>query len=63
MNYAISLWKRDGTKVLGTLQIIVSGLPVIDGLIPVGNMKYWAAANVVLGALTIKRGYTNSKAP
>lgn len=57
----LAQWKKDGTKMLGTMQIIVSGLMVVDDLIPKDQFKYWAAANVILGALTIKRGYTNSQ--
>lgn len=55
------VWKGHGTKLLGTAQIIVSGFPAISGLIHVDHVKYWLAANVVLGALTINRGMENSK--
>lgn len=54
------LWDDHGTKVLGTLATIVASLITIPGLIPEPHLKWWSAANVVLGALTVKRGYTNS---
>lgn len=53
----IRIWTQHGTKLLGTAQTIVSGVVLIDGF----NTKGWLVANVVLGALTIKRGYVNSK--
>lgn len=59
---ALAQWKKDGTKMLGTVGAIIPGLLAIDGLIPKGQQKYWLAALVVIGALTIKRGYTNSRA-
>jgi len=62
MNTILRLWKRDGTKMLGTLQVIVTGLMAIEGLVPKDELKWWLAANVVLGALTIRRGYVNTKA-
>lgn len=56
-----TLWKGHGTKLLGTAQIVVSGFPAISGLIHTNHVKYWLAANVVLGALTINRGVENTK--
>jgi hypothetical protein len=61
IKYSIQKWKADGTKMLGTLTTIISGFILIPDLIPKGNLKWWAATNVVLGALTIKRGYDNSR--
>lgn len=55
-------WKDHGTKVLGTATMIVSGLQEVAGLIPPEHKPFWAAAGVVLGALTLNRGFTNSKA-
>lgn len=54
-------WKNHGTKVLGFLTMVGTGLPPIDGLVPAWQKPYWTAAVVVLGALTIQRGMTNSK--
>jgi hypothetical protein len=61
LKFIWSIWVDHGTKVLGTLSVIVSGLVLIPDLISPGHAKYWQAANVVLGALTINRGVTNSK--
>lgn len=55
-------WRYHGTKMLGTLTIIIPGLMAIDKLIPPDHTRYWLAANVIVGALTFKRGFTNSKA-
>ncbi len=61
---AIARWYRNhGTKILGTLGAIIPALLGIDGLIPMSHQKYWLAAGVVIGAFTIGRGFTNSKAP
>jgi len=54
-------WKNHGTKILGTAQIIVSGFAGVSGLIPADHVKYWLAANIVLGALTVNRGFENTK--
>lgn len=61
IKYSIQKWKADGTKMLGTLTTIISGFIAIPDLIAAGHVKWWAAANVVLGTLTIKRGYDNSR--
>lgn len=60
MNAAIEFWNGHGTKILGTTAVIVNGLLLIPDLIAPGHSKYWQAANVVLGALTVNRGFTNS---
>ncbi len=54
-------WNKHGTKILGSGQAIISGFVAISGLIPDGQMKYWLAANVVLGAMTVQRGFTNTR--
>lgn len=54
-------WDGHGTKLLGTAAVIVNGLQTISGLIPEADKPYWAAAGVVFGALTINRGFSNSK--
>lgn len=41
--------------------MIVAGFPQIDGLVATGHVKYWAAANLMLGALTIQRGISNTR--
>ena len=60
MNQIIALWDSHGTKFLGTASVIVSGLVLIPDLISPGHTKYWQAANVILGAVTVNRGFTNS---
>lgn len=60
-------WINHGTKVLGWATIIVSSaltantvLTPEQALISPGQLKWFVFANIVLGALTVKRGYTNS---
>lgn len=57
---AIKQWKKDGTKMLGTLGTILPGTLLIDGLIPPETRKWVLLANLIIGAVTIKRGYTNT---
>jgi len=54
-------WRSHGTKVLGSCSAILPGLLAIDGLVPKAQMKWWLAANVVIGALTVHRGFVNSQ--
>lgn len=61
MNALIQFWTAHGTKLLGTVQTIVAGFIAIPGLITAANLPYWGAANVILAALTINRGFTNSR--
>lgn len=60
MEWFINQWRKNGTKWLGTVTSIVAGLQTIPGLVPSDQLKYWSAAGVILGAVTIKRGFTNS---
>ena len=57
----MKLWTNHGTKVLGSLTSIIAGFIAIPDFIPQNHVKYWAAANVVLSVMTVKRGYTNSR--
>lgn len=57
----MNLWAGHGTKILGSATMIVAGLPQIDGFVTDPHKKYWAAANLVLGAITIQRGVTNTR--
>lgn len=57
----LNWWADHGTKILGTVTAIIPGLLGIDGLIPAPQTKYWLAAGVVIGALTVQRGFNNSK--
>ena len=61
MNVVIQLWNSHGTKILGTLAMVVAGFPQIDGLVAPEHVKYWAAANLILGAMTVQRGITNTR--
>ncbi len=60
-NWLIAFWTGHGTKVLGFFTMVVAGLPQIDGLVSDSHKPYWAAANVILGAITIQRGVTNTR--
>lgn len=61
-------WIDHGTKLLGLATIVVSSAlsanamiqPGQSPLIPPDHMKWFLLANVLLGALTVKRGFTNS---
>lgn len=61
MNSLIAFWNDHGTKLLGALATFVATALLIDGLIPPDHMKYWLFANALLGGVTVKRGFTNSK--
>jgi hypothetical protein len=61
MKFIIRQWKNHGTKALGFASMIAAGFPQIDGLVATEHVKYWAAANLVLGALTVQRGITNTR--
>lgn len=62
MRAIIRYWTSHGTKALGAGVMIVTGFREIAGLIPPEHDPMWAAAGVVLGALTVQRGFTNTKA-
>lgn len=55
------VWRYHATKLLGALSVIIPGLMAIDNLIPKDDQKYWFAANVIVGAFTVRRGFENSK--
>ena len=59
-----SLWANSGTKILGAAQMAVGAIQAADlQLTQLLTMKQHALvslAAVVVGALTIKRGFTNS---
>lgn len=60
----MNAWTGHGTKILGAVVIvqnIIGGLLAIPDLIHPGRMKYWLAANVILGAFVLKRGFTNTR--
>lgn len=61
MDKVIAIWNEHGTKILGTLAGIVAGLITVPNLIPSEHVPYWSAANIVLGVMTVNRGFTNSK--
>jgi hypothetical protein len=60
-------WINHGTKVLGLATTIVASVLGANAMIPQGQsplippeqMKWFILANVLLGALTVRRGYTN----
>lgn len=54
-------WDSHGTRILGSAASIVAGLVLIPDLIPPEQKPYWAAANLVLGVLTVGRGNNNAK--
>jgi hypothetical protein len=62
MKALIDYWDSHGTKVLGTSAAIVATLLAAPDLIPPGGIyKALQIANMVLGVLTVKRGFTNSQ--
>ncbi len=54
-------WKSHGTGILGFAASFVAGAVLIPDLIPEPQKKWWAAANLALGLLTIQRSKTNRK--
>jgi len=54
-------WNDHGTKLLGVASSITGGFLTIPDLISQPHVKYVAAANVVLGAATLYRGFTNTR--
>jgi hypothetical protein len=56
-------WAGHGTKILGGATLVVSSALSVPDLISPEHIKYWLFANALLGGLTVKRGFTNSKAP
>lgn len=61
MKALLDYWDQHGTKVLGSAAAIVAALLAAPALIPVGAaVKVLQIANIVLGVLTVKRGFTNS---
>ena len=54
-------WDSHGTKILGTAAAINAGMLTVDGLISAPHKKYYLALGVVLAALTVNRGFENSK--
>jgi hypothetical protein len=60
MNKFIALYDLHGTKILGYAQAILAGWLLIPGLFHPDNLKWAQAIGVVLGVLTVRRGYENS---
>ena len=62
MKALLDYWDEHGTKILGSLAAIVAALLVAPDLIPPGlATKLLQGANIVLGVLTVRRGFTNSE--
>jgi hypothetical protein len=62
MKALIDYWDSHGTKVLGTSAAVVAALLAAPALITsVTVIKVLQVANIVLGVLTVKRGFTNSQ--
>ena len=65
------LWQRHATKLLGGLAAlnatgtavlaVLSASPDVRFLMPPRQFAYLAITNAVIGVLTIKRGYTNTR--
>jgi len=60
LKFLVSQWRENGTKILGYAQAILAGWLLIPGLFDPGAIKWAQAAGVVLGVLTVRRGYENS---
>lgn len=66
-------YAQHGTKILGVLTsayasatallATLSAMPEVQFLLPHKYFAYLAVGNVVLGAFTVKRGFTNSAQP
>lgn len=58
----IRWWTDHGTKILGAVGTAIPGLIAINDLIPPEQVKYWLAADLLIGVFTFGRGFTNTKA-
>lgn len=54
-------WTSHGTGILGFLTAFCAGCVTIPKLIPAEHVPYWAAVNLALGLMTMKRSNTNRK--
>lgn len=57
------LWNQHGTKILGLvgiLQTVIAGALTIEGLIDPADRKWFDFANLVLCAIVVRRGFSNS---
>jgi hypothetical protein len=61
MKVITNAWRNHATKALGSATTILSGFIAIPDLISQPHLKYVAATNVVLGVLTVNRGFTNTR--
>lgn len=61
MAMILKWWKSHGTGILGFAASFCAGAVLIPDLIPPAHSKYWAAANLALGLLTIQRSNTNRR--
>jgi hypothetical protein len=61
MKFAIRWWTGHGTKILGAIGTAIPGLIAIEGLISQPNVKYWLAADLLIGVFTFGRGFTNTR--
>jgi hypothetical protein len=55
------IYNQHFTKILGSSTTILSGFIAIPDLISQPHLKYVAATNVILGVLTVNRGFTNTR--
>ena len=61
MKALLDYWDSHGTKILGSAAAVVAALVVTPALLPAEVIKVLQVANIVLGVLTVKRGFTNSQ--
>jgi hypothetical protein len=62
MKALLDYWDSHGTKILGSAAAVVAALLATPDLVPPGAIaKTLQVANIVLGVLTVKRGFTNSQ--
>lgn len=54
-------WRSHGTGIVGFLASFCAGAVLIPDLVQEPHKKWWAAANLALGLLTIQRSNTNRK--
>jgi hypothetical protein len=58
------LWTKHGTKILATAQMAVGAIQAADlqltQLLTMKQHAFVSLAAVVVGAMTLKRGFTNS---
>jgi len=61
MSKLLKFWRANGTKVLGYAQATLPALIAVPDLFPPSAKPYLLGVGILLGGLTVMRGYENSR--